>query len=43
MREEVDRLKGKIEEVRKEASVRPKNRTKGGSGNSMEQVSLNNA
>ena len=29
-RDEVDRLKRKVKEVRKEVSVRPKNRNKGG-------------
>ena len=44
MREEVDRLKGKVVEVRKKASVMPKNRSEGGrSGNGIEQVRLNNA
>ena len=37
LREEVDRLKGKVEEVRKEVSVRPRNRIEGGrSGNGIE-------
>ena len=30
LKEEVDTLKGKIEEVRKEVRVRPKNRGEGG-------------
>ena len=43
LKEEVDTLKGKIEEVRKEVRVRPKNRGEGGwSGNGIEQVGLNN-
>ena len=43
LREEVDRLKGKVEEVRNEVSVRPKNRAEGGrSKNGIEQVILNN-
>ena len=38
-REEVDRLKGKVEVVRKEICVRPKSRAEGGrSRNGMEQV-----
>ena len=42
MIEEVDRLKGKVE-VRKQVSVRPKNRIEGGrSRNGIEQVGLNN-
>ena len=42
MREEVDSLKEKLEEVRKEVSVRPKNRDEGGrSGNGREHVRLN--
>ena len=43
MREEVDGLKGKVEEVRKEVSVNPKNRAEGSrSGNGIEQVKLYN-
>ena len=39
LREEVDRLKGKVEEVRKEVSVRPKNRDEEGrSKNGIEQL-----
>ena len=39
LREEVDRLKGEVEELRKEISVRPKIRTEGGkSRNGIEQV-----
>ena len=38
-----DRLKGKVEEVRKEVSVSPKIRIEGGrSGNRIEHVELNN-
>ena len=43
MKEEVDRLKEKIEVVRKEVSVRPKNRVKWDrNGNGIEQIKLNN-
>ena len=43
MRDQVDRLKGKVEKVRKEVSVRPKNRVKGGrSGNWIKHDILNN-
>ena len=43
LREEVCRLNGKLEGVRKEVSVRPKNRAeRGRSGNEIEQVRLNN-
>ena len=43
LREEADRLKGKVEELRKENSVRPKNWAEGGRrGNGIEQVRLNN-
>ena len=43
LRKEVDRLKGKVEEVRKEVSVSPKIRIEGGrSGNRIEHVELNN-
>ena len=43
MREDVDRLKRKVEVVRKEIIVRAKNRAGGdSSGNEMEQVRLNN-
>ena len=43
MREEVNRLKGKMEEVRKEISVRPKNIVEGGrSRKGIEQIRLNN-
>ena len=39
----IDRLNGKEEEVRKEVSVRPKNRAEGGiSWNGIERVILNN-
>ena len=39
MREDVDRLKEKVEEVRKEVSDRPKNRVeRGRSENRIEQV-----
>ena len=41
LREELDRLKGKVEEVRKEVNVRSKNRVEGGrSGNETEHVRL---
>ena len=41
--EKIDRLKEKIEEVKKEVSVRTKNRAEGGrSENGIEQVGLNN-
>ena len=43
MREDVDRLKGKVGEVRKQVSVRPKNRVEGGKNrNGVEQDILNN-
>ena len=43
LKEEVDRLKGKVEEVRKEVSIRQKNRTEEGrSRNRIVQVRLNN-
>ena len=43
MREEVDRLKGKMEEVVMEVSIRSKNRVEGGrNGNGIEQVRSNN-
>ena len=43
MRDQVDRLKGKVEKVRKEVSVRSKNRVKGGrSGNGVKHDRLNN-
>ena len=43
LREEVNRLKWKIEVVRNEVSFRPKNRAKGGrSRNGIEKVRLNN-
>ena len=43
MREEVDRLKGKLEEVRKEVRVTPKNKAEGDrSENGTGQVRLNN-
>ena len=43
MREEVNRLNGKVEELRKKVSVRPKNRIEEGrSENEIEQVRLNN-
>ena len=43
LREFIDRLKGKAEEVRKEISVRPRNRAEGGrSGNGIDQIRLNN-
>ena len=43
LREEVDRLKEKVEEVRKEVSVRPKNRGVGcTSENGIGQARLNN-
>ena len=43
LREEVDNLKGKVEEIRKEVSVRPKNRVEGGRrGNGTKQIILNN-
>ena len=39
----IDRLKRKVEVVRKEVGIRPKNRVEGGrSGNGTEQVRLNN-
>ena len=42
LREEIDRLKGKVE-VRKEVNVRPKIRIEGGSSkNTIEQIGLNN-
>ena len=42
LREEVDRLKGKVEEARKDISVRPKNRADGVRNRSrIEQVRLN--
>ena len=43
MREEVERLKGKIDEVRKEVNIKSKNRAEGGrSRNGVTQVRLNN-
>ena len=43
LREEVDRLKGKVEEVRNEVSVGPKNRAeRGRSKNGIEQIILSN-
>ena len=43
MREEVDKLKGKVKEVRNEVSVTPKNKVEGGrSKNGIEQVRLSN-
>ena len=43
MREELDILEGKVEEVKKEVSIRPKNRIEGGrSRNRIEQVGLSN-
>ena len=43
LREEVDKIKVKVEEVRKQVSVKSKNRTEGGrSWNRLEQVIFNN-
>ena len=43
MKEEVNRLMGKVEEIRNEVSVRPKNRAEGGkSKNKIKQVRLSN-
>ena len=43
LRDEVDRWKGKVEEIKEEVRVRPENRVEGGkNGNGIEQVRLKN-